>query len=97
MLFLAVIDASKAHLPSMSCSFEHQKMHLIVGDGFEYLKDKKNEFDVIITDSSDPAGRYKCQTVTHQIRYHKIKIKIKNVTKLVKAYLPIVEYIWLQM
>jgi spermidine synthase len=27
-----------------------------VGDGFKFLDDYKNEFDVIITDSSDPEG-----------------------------------------
>lgn len=36
--------------------FQHPNVEVIVGDGFKYLADKKNEFDVIITDSSDPEG-----------------------------------------
>lgn len=40
----------------MSCGFSHPKLDLFCGDGFEFLKNHKNEFDVIITDSSDPVG-----------------------------------------
>jgi spermidine synthase len=49
----AVIRLSKQYLPGMAVGFEHPKTETIVGDGF---KDKKNQFDVIITDSSDPEG-----------------------------------------
>ncbi|KAK3209875.1 hypothetical protein GRF29_44g911412 [Pseudopithomyces chartarum] len=52
----AVIRLSKKYLPGMSVGFEHPKVEAIVGDGFKYLEDKKGEFDVIITDSSDPDG-----------------------------------------
>ncbi|VDO79304.1 unnamed protein product [Haemonchus placei] len=51
-----VIEASKRFLPGMSCSFSDPKLNLFCGDGFEFLKKHKNEFDVIITDSSDPVG-----------------------------------------
>jgi hypothetical protein len=30
--------------------------NVIVGDGFKYMREHENEFDVIITDSSDPIG-----------------------------------------
>ena len=40
----------------MSVGFDHPKSKAIVGDGFKFLEDRKNEFDVIITDSSDPEG-----------------------------------------
>ena len=40
----------------MSIGFQHPKAKVHVGDGFEFLKNRKNEFDVIITDSSDPEG-----------------------------------------
>jgi spermidine synthase len=56
-----VIDVSKKYLPNMACSFSHPKLKLFIGDGFEFLKSHKNEFDVIITDSSDPIGK-KCST-----------------------------------
>ncbi|CAR31506.1 PABS domain-containing protein [Caenorhabditis elegans] len=51
-----VIDVAKKFLPGMSCGFSHPKLDLFCGDGFEFLKNHKNEFDVIITDSSDPVG-----------------------------------------
>ncbi|KAI8052027.1 spermidine synthase [Syncephalis plumigaleata] len=45
----AVIRVSKQYLPSMAV-----KVH--IGDGFEFMKNHEDEFDVIITDSSDPVG-----------------------------------------
>ena len=52
----AVIRLSKKYLPGMSVGFQHPKVKVHVGDGFEWLKDKQGEYDVIITDSSDPDG-----------------------------------------
>ena len=52
----AVIRLSKKYLPGMSIGFQHPNVETIVGDGFQFLRDRKNEFDVIITDSSDPEG-----------------------------------------
>ena len=52
----AVIRNSKKFLPGMSVGFQHEKVNVVVGDGFEYLKEHKNKYDVIITDSSDPDG-----------------------------------------
>ena len=40
----------------MACSFDHPKMNLYIGDGFEYMKEHQNEFDVVISDISDPVG-----------------------------------------
>lgn len=52
----AVIRLSKKFLPHMSIGFQHPKVKTYIGDGFQFLRDRKNEFDVIITDSSDPEG-----------------------------------------
>eukprot|EP00833_Pecoramyces_ruminatium_P006826 jgi/Orpsp1_1/1180858/evm.model.c7180000074889.2 len=52
----AVIRVSKQYLPHLACGFDHPKCHVYIGDGFQFLKDKVNTFDVIITDSSDPVG-----------------------------------------
>ncbi|KAI5807771.1 Spermidine/spermine synthase [Pyronema omphalodes] len=52
----AVIRLSKQYLPHMAAGFEHPKTTVHVGDGFKFLEDYKNTFDVIITDSSDPDG-----------------------------------------
>ncbi|KAK6515078.1 putrescine aminopropyltransferase [Arthrobotrys conoides] len=52
----AVIRVSKQYLPDMSASYKHPKVKTHIGDGFKFLADFKNTFDVIITDSSDPDG-----------------------------------------
>lgn len=52
----AVIRLSKKYLPHMSAGFNSPKATVHVGDGFKFLEAYKNEFDVIITDSSDPEG-----------------------------------------
>ncbi|VVC90965.1 unnamed protein product [Leptidea sinapis] len=51
-----VIEVSKQYLPFMAVGFESKKLRLHVGDGFEFMKNHSSEFDVIITDSSDPVG-----------------------------------------
>lgn len=43
-------------MPNLSKAFSHPKLELHICDGFEFLKRNKNQFDVIITDSSDPVG-----------------------------------------
>lgn len=40
----------------MSVGLQSSKATVHVGDGFKFLEGYKNEFDVIITDSSDPEG-----------------------------------------
>ena len=55
-LIKAVVRLSKKFLPSMALGFQHPKVKVHIGDGFEFLKNRVNEFDVIITDSSDPVG-----------------------------------------
>lgn len=51
-----VIINAKKYLPNMSKSFQNSKVKVHIGDGFKFLNDYKNTFDVIITDSSDPEG-----------------------------------------
>lgn len=51
-----VIKVSKEYLPNMAVGLTHPKSTVHVGDGFKFLDDYKNTFDVIITDSSDPEG-----------------------------------------
>ncbi|XP_061389426.1 spermidine synthase [Musca vetustissima] len=51
-----VVDLSKKFLPRMASGFSSPKLKLMIGDGFQYMKEHKDEFDVIITDSSDPIG-----------------------------------------
>lgn len=55
-LFQKVIEVSKKFLPFMAKGFESPKLTVHIGDGAEFVKNQENEFDVIITDSSDPKG-----------------------------------------
>ncbi|OBS75472.1 hypothetical protein A6R68_13999 [Neotoma lepida] len=43
-------------LPGMAIGYSSSKLTLHVGDGFEFMKQNQDAFDVIITDSSDPMG-----------------------------------------
>ena len=52
-----VVDVSKKYLPGMSIGFSSPKLTLHIGDGFKFMQNHENEFDVIITDSSDPIGK----------------------------------------
>merc|ERR1712169_104749 len=52
----AVVRLSKEYLPHMAQGLSHPKSTVHIGDGFKFLDDYKNSFDVIITDSSDPDG-----------------------------------------
>ncbi|KAI9725613.1 MAG: putrescine aminopropyltransferase [Chrysothrix sp. TS-e1954] len=52
----AVIRVSDKYLPAMAVGLKHPSVTTHIGDGFQFLRDRKNEFDVIVTDSSDPDG-----------------------------------------
>lgn len=49
-----VIEECRKYLPEISCALEDKRCEVFVGDGIKYVKDHKNEFDVIIVDSTDP-------------------------------------------
>lgn len=51
-----VIEVCKQYLPRLSLGLNNPKVTVVVGDGFEFLRNHCGEFDVIITDSSDPVG-----------------------------------------
>ncbi|ORY29667.1 Saccharopine dehydrogenase-domain-containing protein [Naematelia encephala] len=52
----AVIRVSKEFLPHMSACYKDSRVTVHIGDGFKFLPEHKDEYDVIITDSSDPVG-----------------------------------------
>jgi spermidine synthase len=52
----AVIRVSKKYLRSMAIGFDHPKVKVHIGDGFKFMEENQDSFDVIITDSSDPVG-----------------------------------------
>jgi len=51
-----VIDACKKYLPTIACGLDNPKVEILVQDAIEYIKDKKNMFDIILIDSTDPMG-----------------------------------------
>lgn len=51
-----VIEASKKFLPTISCGLNDPKVKIFVEDAIEYIKDKKNCYDVVLIDSTDPMG-----------------------------------------
>lgn len=51
-----VVEVSKEYFPSISCAMDDPRAIILNEDGFKYIQDYKNEFDVIIVDSTDPVG-----------------------------------------
>eukprot|EP00127_Corallochytrium_limacisporum_P006784 Clim_evm54s235 gene=Clim_evmTU54s235 len=51
-----VVTVSKKYLPYMAAGFQSPKATVKIGDGFQFMKENTGQFDVIITDSSDPIG-----------------------------------------
>jgi len=51
-----VIEVSKKYLPFMAEGFNSPKVNLHVADGFKFMEEHFQYYDVIITDSSDPIG-----------------------------------------
>ncbi len=51
-----VIDLSKKYLPEFCAAFDDSRVTIVVEDAAVYIKSKKNYFDVICVDSTDPFG-----------------------------------------
>ncbi|MEG1871156.1 MAG: polyamine aminopropyltransferase, partial [Peptostreptococcaceae bacterium] len=51
-----VVEECKKYLPEISCALEDPRCEVFIGDGIKYVHEHKNEFDVIIVDSTDPFG-----------------------------------------
>ena len=52
-----VVNACIKHIPEIAGTTpDDSRVNFIFGDGVEFVKDKKNCYDVIIIDSSDPVG-----------------------------------------
>lgn len=52
----AVIEECKNYLPEISYALDDSRCEIFIGDGINYVHEHKNEFDVIIVDSTDPFG-----------------------------------------
>lgn len=51
-----VIDVCKKHLPTIAGELDNPKVEVLVEDAIEYIKNKENEFDIVLIDSTDPMG-----------------------------------------
>lgn len=51
-----VVKACREHLPKVSGRLSDSRVQFIFDDGVKFAKGKKNEYDLIIVDSSDPIG-----------------------------------------
>ena len=51
-----VVEASIEYLPFTSCKLNDPRVNLYFEDGIKFVKDKKNLYDLIIVDSTDPIG-----------------------------------------
>lgn len=51
-----VIDACKKFLPTIAGKLDDSRVEILVEDAIEYIKNKENEFDIVLIDSTDPMG-----------------------------------------
>lgn len=51
-----VVEVSKRFLPEISVALGDGRAKVCIEDGIEFVKEHKNEFDVIMVDSTDPVG-----------------------------------------
>ncbi len=51
-----VVNISKQHLPFVACGFNDKRVKVIIEDGIKYIKEHKNEYDIIVIDSTDPVA-----------------------------------------
>lgn len=49
-----VIEECKKYLPEISSALDNPRCEIFIGDGIKYVHEHKNEFDIIIVDSTDP-------------------------------------------
>lgn len=51
-----VVELSQQYLPTIACALDDPRVTVHIADGIEYVKQAKDEFDLIIVDSTDPIG-----------------------------------------
>ena len=52
-----VVDACKAHIPSVAAALDDKRLELEIDDGVKYVQQAENRaFDVVLIDSTDPIG-----------------------------------------
>ncbi|MGN2368851.1 polyamine aminopropyltransferase [Clostridium cagae] len=51
-----VVEVCKKYLPKTACKLEEERVNIVYGDGLKFVRNKENEYDLIIVDSTDPFG-----------------------------------------
>ncbi|CAH8704600.1 polyamine aminopropyltransferase [Paenibacillus thiaminolyticus] len=51
-----VIEYSKKYLPEIACELDNPRVEVQVNDGYMHILNSKNEYDVIMVDSTEPVG-----------------------------------------
>jgi spermidine synthase len=51
-----VVEKSREFFPTIACELDNPRLTLLIDDGIKYIENAENEFDVILVDSTDPAG-----------------------------------------
>ena len=52
----AVVEVCKEHLPQTACKLDDPRLTIYYEDGLKFVRTRKNEYDLIIVDSTDPFG-----------------------------------------
>ena len=51
-----VVKVCKQFLPQTACKFDDERVNLYFQDGLKFIRNKNQEYDLIIVDSTDPFG-----------------------------------------
>ena len=51
-----VVDICREYLPFTACKLDDKRVNIFYQDGLKFVRNKENEYDLIIVDSTDPFG-----------------------------------------
>ncbi len=51
-----VIRVAKKFLPELSCGFDDPRVTVNIADGSEFIRSRRDHYDLVIVDSTDPGG-----------------------------------------
>jgi spermidine synthase len=51
-----VVENAREYLPTISCALDDPKVEVRIEDGIKHVQERKNTYDVICVDSTDPIG-----------------------------------------
>lgn len=51
-----VVEVCKQYLPQTACKLDDERVNIYFEDGLKFVRNKENEYDLIIVDSTDPFG-----------------------------------------